>query len=64
MREQRKPWLDVPIEVLIEEERRKQQEKQEAERPRIHIPPPSLTPPSFKDQPRKEDEYLIDFSLQ
>ena len=64
MRERRKPWLDVPIEVLIEEERRKQQEKQEAERPRIHIPPPSFTPPSYEDQLKKEDDYLIDFSLQ
>jgi len=64
VREQRKPWLDVPIEVLIEEERRKQQEKQERERPRIYIPPPSLTPPDYEDQLRKEDENLIDFSLK
>jgi len=64
MREQRKPWLDVPIEVLIEEERRKRLEKQEAERPRIYIPPPSLTPADYEEQPRKEDENLIDFSLK
>ncbi|HIB78092.1 MAG TPA: hypothetical protein EYO58_10890 [Flavobacteriales bacterium] len=64
MREHKKPWLDVPIEVLIEEERRKHLEKQERERPRIYIPPPSLTPPSYEEQPRKEDENLIDFSLK
>jgi len=64
MKEQRKPWLDVPIEVLIEEERRKQQEKQEAERPRINIYAPAFTPSPHKEQPSKEDDYTIDFSLQ
>ena len=59
MKEQRKPSLDVPIEVLIEEEQRKRLEKQERERPRIHIPPPSLTPPDYDDQLRKEARICI-----
>jgi len=58
------PWDNVPIEVLIEEERRKRLKKQESDRPRINILPPSLTPPPYEERPAKEDEYLIDFSLQ
>ena len=64
MGEQKKPWVDVPIEVLIEEERRKRLEKQEAERPRISIHAPTFTTPPHKEQPSKEDDYTIDFSLQ
>ena len=64
MRDRKKPWFDVPIEVLIEEERRKRLEKQEAERPRVNISPPLLTPPTDEEQTEKENDYLIDFSLR
>ena len=63
MRKQKKPWENVPIEVLIEEERLKRLKKQEEDRPRISIQAPTFTPRPEEEQPQTENEYLIDFSL-
>lgn len=48
----RQPWEDVPIEVLIEDER-KRQEQREQLRPRIYIPIPDKRPLEKKDKPDK-----------
>jgi hypothetical protein len=50
MGDPKNPWDDVPIEVLIEEERKKR-EQEELARPRIHLPVPERSPP-----PRSPDE--------
>lgn len=63
MANEKKPWEDVPIEIIIEEEKRKRLEKQkEAERPRIDIQPPIEFPPQ-QDHQEKEYKIVIDFSL-
>jgi hypothetical protein len=51
----KKPWEDVPVEVLIEEERKKQEEW-ERNRPRIQLPIPEHYPAydPKKDQNREE----------
>tara|TARA_R110000824_G_scaffold253254_2_gene442121 strand:+ start:795 stop:1034 length:240 start_codon:yes stop_codon:yes gene_type:complete len=56
------PWRDVPIEVLIEEERIRQ-ESFEEHRERLYAPtpePPRRDPPSEKD---KEDIQEDDFKI-
>ena len=63
MKEQKKPWSDVPIEVLIEQERLKRLKKQEEDRPRISIQAPTFIPRPLEEQPQTENEYLIDFLL-
>ena len=38
MTDNKKPWEDVPVEVLIEIERKKKKKKSNQERPRLHAP--------------------------
>lgn len=63
MANKKKPWQDIPIEIIIEEEKRKQLEKKEEERPRIDIQPP-IEIPSHDDQKEQEYKIVIDFSSQ
>lgn len=56
----KKPWMDVPIEVLIEEERKKERLKEHRE----HLYAPSPMPKSPPDlDVEKEDEYKIVIKL-
>jgi len=52
MGHQKKPWEEVPIEVLIEFEREKER-KRERERPRLYAPSP--VPPRFNDVEKEEE---------
>ena len=52
--DEKKPWDDVPVEVLIEEER-KRKEAQEDRRDRLYAPTP--IPPKPRD-PNKSDEMV------
>ena len=56
MGDPKKPWDDVPIEVLIEEERKKREEA-ERQRPRIYLPlpDPHSSPPSPDEEYSEED---------
>ena len=57
----KKPWTDVPIEVLIEEER-KRKESLKDHREHLHAPPPR--PPCDEDSKFEEDEdYKIVIKL-
>ena len=60
----KKPWEDVPIEVLIEEERKKKEQELEQQRPRIHLPIPDYPPPSRREEDDQEaSEYKIVIKL-
>tara|TARA_R100000664_G_C2646122_1_gene68860 strand:+ start:144 stop:344 length:201 start_codon:yes stop_codon:yes gene_type:complete len=57
MGDQKRPWEDVPVEVLIEEERKKREEW-DRNRPRIELPigPPGRHKPPQKDSDSEEEE--------
>ena len=58
---QKKPWEDVPIEVLIEEER-KRKEARKDHREHLHAPPPS--PPRYSElDVEDDDDYKIIIKL-
>jgi len=60
MGHQKKPWHDVPIEVLIEYER-KRREQLEDHREQLRLP---LCPPSFPNQkPLSEDNSTEDYKI-
>ena len=57
----KKPWDDVPIEVLIEEERKKKA-AQEDQREQLQIPAPqprSELPPESSEQEAEVDHKII-----
>jgi len=58
--DEKKPWEDVPIEVLIEEER-KRKEAQEDKRDRLYAPSPS--PPEHKIEDDKSNKSEDDFKV-
>ncbi len=55
MGDPKNPWDDVPIEVLIEHERKKREEW-DRNRPRIEIDAPSHPPPSRDKSTEDDDE--------
>jgi len=58
---QKKPWEDVPIEVLIEEERKRNAAPKE-HRERLHAPPP--LPPLYSElEVEDDDDYKIIIKL-
>ena len=65
MGDPKNPWDDVPIEVLIEEER-KQREAREQARPQLQLPVPEGRPlPSSPDEEYSEEdsEYKVVIKL-
>jgi hypothetical protein len=52
MGDPKNPWDDVPVEVLIEEERKKQEEW-DRNRPRIELP---IDSPDYRSPPREEPD--------
>lgn len=61
----KKPWDEVPIEVLIEEER-KRKEAQKDQRERLYVPmptPPQPPPPSHDDIDEEMSESKEDFKI-
>ena len=58
--QQKKPWDDVPIEVLIEFERKKEQARREQERPRLYVPMPDPLNMD-KEEEIEEDTTIIKF---
>ena len=65
MGDQKRPWEDVPVEVLIEEERKKREEW-DRNRPRIELPigPPNhYGPPTKESDSEEEEEHKIVIKL-
>jgi hypothetical protein len=65
MGDPKKPWEDVPVEVLIEEERKKREEW-DRNRPRIELPigpPGHYKPPKKDSDPEEEEEHKIVIKL-
>ena len=63
MGDPKNPWDDVPIEVLIEYERKKREEE-ERSRPRIQLPvplpiAPPRRPPEVEGDPEEECKIVI-----
>ena len=58
---QKKPWDDIPIGVLIELERLKEEARREKERPRLYAPLPSPPKSDSTEQEESEDEVVIRF---
>ena len=61
MGHQKKPWQDVPIEVLIEYERKKQEER-ERQREQLRLPlhsPPMRAPTSPHQQDTGEEHKTV-----
>ena len=61
MGHQKKPWDDVPVEVLIEYERKKK-EQLEDHREQLHAPPPSRHE-FFESEEKKEHKHVIVIKL-
>jgi len=57
----KKPWEDVPIEVLIEEERKKEEGRRD-HREHLHAPPP-IRPDHDDRQAEEESGYKIVIKL-
>ena len=56
----KKPWEDVPIEVLIEEERKKKAAQADhREQLQIQIPPPQREPPQENPEQEIEEDHKI-----
>ena len=51
----KKPWSDVPVEVLIEEERKKEESRKD-HREQLHAPPPTPTSPRYDNLQFEDDE--------
>jgi hypothetical protein len=65
MGDQKRPWEDVPVEVLIEEEHKKREEW-DRNRPRIELPigpPGHYKPPKKDSDPEEEEEHKIVIKL-
>ena len=60
--DEKKPWEEVPIEVLIEEER-KQKEAQEDKRDRLYAPMPMPPEPRDPNKPDEMVEHEDDFKI-
>jgi hypothetical protein len=58
MGDPKNPWDDIPIEIIIEEER-KRAEELERQRPRIYVPTPddyNRYPPTHRPETEDDDE--------
>ena len=62
MGKRKNPWDDVPIEVIIEYERKKK-EREEERRERIHLPVPEY-PPTSSSFPRGTDDTKENFTKE
>ena len=58
---QKKPWETVPIEVLIEDERKKTEERKDR-RPHLYAPSP-MPPPCAEPHLEEDDDYKIVIKL-
>jgi hypothetical protein len=61
----KKPWEDIPIEIIIEEEERRQR-KEDENRPRIELPIYHPTHSSSYNNPNSQeitDEHMIIIKL-
>jgi hypothetical protein len=66
MGDEKKPWEDVPIEIIIEEEQRKKREQEERQRPRLELPLyyPSQSSSYTETDPQEDgEEHLIIIKL-
>tara|TARA_Y100001938_G_C8099594_1_gene440615 strand:- start:6627 stop:6824 length:198 start_codon:yes stop_codon:yes gene_type:complete len=54
MGNEKEPWKDIPIEIIIEEEERRR-EKEEKDRPRIELPIYHPSQSSSYDTPQSEE---------
>jgi len=66
MGDEKKPWEDVPIEIIIEEEERKKREREERRRPRLELPLHYPARSSSYEEPSSEEadeEHMIIIKL-
>ncbi len=61
MGDPKNPWEEVPIEVLIEEERKRKERELEHNRPRIHLPIPDYPErtPTDPDEEGSEEFKIV-----
>lgn len=61
MGDPKNPWEEVPIEVLIEEERKKKERELEHNRPRIYLPIPDYPEraPTEQDEEGSEEFKIV-----
>ena len=61
MGDPKNPWEEVPIEVLIEEDRKKRERELEYNRPRIHLPIPEYPArtPAENDEEGSEEFKIV-----
>jgi hypothetical protein len=65
MGDEKKPWQDIPIEIIIEEEKRRIEEE-ERKRPRLELPlyqPSTSSYHNPDDQEAEESEHMIIIKL-
>jgi|14BtaG_2_1085337.scaffolds.fasta_scaffold22493_4 hypothetical protein len=58
MGDDKKPWEDVPVEIIIEEEERIKREQEDSKRPRLELPLyyPSQSSSYGEPPPQEADE--------
>ncbi len=65
MGDEQKPWEDIPIEIIIEDEKQRRQ-KEEQNRPRIELPlyqPYTSSYDDPEDQEAEEQDHMIIIKL-
>jgi hypothetical protein len=66
MGDDKKPWQDIPIEIIIEEEERKKRQEEENNRPRLELPlyyPARSSSYEDPDPQETEEEHVIIIKL-
>jgi len=62
----KKPWEDIPIEIIIEEEEKKKRQEEESNRPRLELPlhyPARSSSYEESDPQETEEEHAIIIKL-
>lgn len=65
MSDEKKPWEEMPIEIIIEEERIRRREEQDRSRPRIELPVylPHTSSYKYDEEQETEEDIQINFKL-
>lgn len=66
MGDEKKPWKDIPIEIIIEEERIKKEQEYERNRPQLELPiyyPSQSSSYGEPDPQETEEEHAIIIKL-
>jgi hypothetical protein len=66
MGNEKNPWDDIPIEILIEEEEQKKREEEDHKRPRLELPlyyPSQSSSYGESDPQEADEEHMIIIKL-